>query len=158
VSGTRITDLAGSLTYYFDRQHVVQRIDVDGTCGDPSELIAIATQYYGLQPMPAVGGYQYVAGSKQRIVSGLRIDTARLVRQDRPYERFHVRLELNRPAEGRELSSEFRARLDLPAAHNPAVPSRKILHGEPPPANPSGRASTLDRRRPNTDGLIPHSR
>ncbi len=43
VTGTRQDDLAGSLTYYFDKEHRVVRIAFRGTTGDPRRIIALAT-------------------------------------------------------------------------------------------------------------------
>ena len=56
MSGTRPTDLTGSLTYYFDQKHVLQRITFSGSCGDPSDLILNLQQSFPLQPVPASAG------------------------------------------------------------------------------------------------------
>src|SRR5690606_24322789 len=49
VSGTRMTDVAGSLTYYFDVQGQVQKIRLVGKTADTSELVNLLTSRYGLQ-------------------------------------------------------------------------------------------------------------
>ena len=46
VTGSRMTDLAGSLTYYFNARQQVQRIAFRGTTGDPSVLVALLTGRY----------------------------------------------------------------------------------------------------------------
>ena len=46
VTGTGMSDVAGSLTYYFNAQQQVQRITLRGTTGDPSVLASILTSRY----------------------------------------------------------------------------------------------------------------
>ena len=46
VSGTSISDVAGSLTYYFNARQQVQRITLRGTTGDPSVLATILASRY----------------------------------------------------------------------------------------------------------------
>ena len=49
VTGTREDDLAGSLTYYFNKHQRCQRITFQGTTGDARKLIAYLTQSLRLQ-------------------------------------------------------------------------------------------------------------
>ena len=46
VSGTQISDVAGSLTYYFNARQQVQRITLRGTTGDPSALVNLLASRY----------------------------------------------------------------------------------------------------------------
>ena len=41
VTGTKLSDVAGSLTYYFDSRQQAQRITLRGTTGDPRALVAL---------------------------------------------------------------------------------------------------------------------
>ena len=47
--GANPTDLAGSITYYFDPQRRLQRVIVHGYLTDPKELVHLATTRYGMQ-------------------------------------------------------------------------------------------------------------
>src|SRR5688500_18560354 len=50
VSGTDAADVAGSLTYYFDQEHQLQRITLLGVTGVVSRLVALAVGKFGLRP------------------------------------------------------------------------------------------------------------
>ena len=76
VTGTQIDDLAGSLTYYFDRTDQVQRISFQGLTGDDRKLVEIVTSGYGMQPEPALGGGMYVARWNAMPTSALRVTYA----------------------------------------------------------------------------------
>jgi hypothetical protein len=98
VTGTREDDLAGSLTYYFDREHRLERITFRGTTGDPRKLVSLMTSKYQFlrQPTndPGLVLYQVKWNGKPR--SELRIRPARVVRADAPYSRYDVDLALRR--------------------------------------------------------------
>jgi len=100
VTGTGVDDLAGSLTYYFDKEERVGFITFHGSTGDPSKLIALVTSRYSFQKQttndPSLGLYQ----AKQwngKPLSELRIRPARVVRADQPRSRFEVDLAMRRP-------------------------------------------------------------
>jgi len=95
VSGTSVHDVAGSLTYFFDRQQVLQRVTFEGHSGDPSQLVALATRYYGLRQEPSLGPGMFMARKKDQITSALRISQGAVATTDRPLERYQVMLELN---------------------------------------------------------------
>lgn len=98
VTGTGYDDVAGSLTYYFDKQQKVQRITFRGTTGNPRKLVALVTNRYGLMRQatddPAVFIYQANWNGKPE--SELRIKPARVVRADLPYARYQLELALRR--------------------------------------------------------------
>mgnify|MGYP006966871329 CR=1 FL=1 len=50
VTGTKVDDLAGSLTYYFDSQHQVRRITFHGVTGDERKLVAFVSRVYDMRP------------------------------------------------------------------------------------------------------------
>jgi hypothetical protein len=99
VTGTRISDLAGSLTYYFGAQQQVQRITFRGTTGDPNALAAFLTGRYGfarrLTNDPGVVLYEAVNSSNQPVGS-LRIRSAPVVKASQPYTRFEIDLVMDR--------------------------------------------------------------
>lgn len=99
VTGTAQDDLAGSLTYYFDRSQRAARIDFQGTTGDPRKLIALVTNQYHFEPQasndPGLLLYQVKWNGKPQ--SELRIRPARVVRADQPYARYEIDLAMKRP-------------------------------------------------------------
>jgi hypothetical protein len=113
VTGTRPDDLAGSLTYYFDRREQVQRLTFEGYTGDERRLLSIVTHYYGLRSEPTLHAGMYVARWNGVPTSLLRISRAPIVTHASPRSQLHVLLELNRPNATFGLSPEARQVLDL---------------------------------------------
>lgn len=111
VSGTAMDDLAGSLTYYFDTNHQLQRISFVGNTGDPIQLVTLMTQQYGLQAEPALGGGLYLDRRSGEPTAGLRVRFAPVIRASDPRQRYDVKLELNRPGTTYGLSDDFDALL-----------------------------------------------
>ena len=99
VTGTRVTDLAGSLTYYFNAQQKVQRITFRGTTGDPSALVTLLTGRYGFARRvlndPSVVLYEAVDSGNQPIGS-VKIRSAQVIEANQPYRRFEVELVMDR--------------------------------------------------------------
>jgi hypothetical protein len=112
ITGTRPHDVAGSLTYYFDKQHVVQRIALDGIVGDERHLVSVVTRLFQLQPDPHVDARVFVSKWNGRPTSALWIHRLPVVSADSPYQKFEFALELNRPNHYFGLSPLFRARLE----------------------------------------------
>ncbi len=100
VTGTAESDLAGSLTYYFNAQQQLQRIAFQGNTGNPRELIGLLGSRYHLtwRPTndPSLIVYEAVQ-SDGRPTSAMRIQTAPVVKASQPRERFLVELVLERP-------------------------------------------------------------
>lgn len=107
VTGTKTDDLAGSLTYYFDRYHRVQRLTFDGYTGDDRKLVAILAKYYGMVREPSLDASMYVARWNGAPTSVLRVARAPVVSADSPNSQLHVTLELNRPSREYGLSQQF---------------------------------------------------
>jgi len=112
VTGTEIDDLAGSLTYYFDKQRRVQRISFHGQTGDERKLIAAVSDQFGMRAEPTLGVGMYVARWNARPTSALRIAYAPVVRSQHPHQRLQVALEINRPGMQYGFSEEFDRLLD----------------------------------------------
>lgn len=105
VTGTELDDIAGSITYYFDKQKQLRRIAFRGHTGDERQLVGLVTSQFNLQPEPALGAGFYVTRWNGKATSLLRVSHAPVVRAQRPHERLQVMLEINRPALGYGLSS-----------------------------------------------------
>ena len=100
ITGSRPDDLAGSLTYYFDKKHQVQRIAFQGNTGDERRLVAFLTQYYSLKPVPALGAGLYMTKVHGKPLSTLHLTWPPVVASDKPTNRCEIVLELNRPDTG----------------------------------------------------------
>jgi hypothetical protein len=100
VTGTKPSDLAGALTYYFNPQQQVQQITFRGTTGDVSNLVQLLTTRYNftrrLANDPGLIVYETVNADRRQV--GLaRIRAAWVVRSTDPYRKFEVELVMERP-------------------------------------------------------------
>jgi hypothetical protein len=97
VTGTEPADVAGSLTYYFDSRHTLQRITFTGLTGDESRIITHLMNRFGLKPQPtiAAGLYQAPAGPNQ--VSQAQVNHLPVVRNTAPNSRVELLVDLHRP-------------------------------------------------------------
>ena len=113
ISGTQTTDLAGSLTYYFDQQRQLQRISFFGATGDPQRIINLAVGELGMAPIAALGGYCYaVQDQQEQLQSILRVRNAPISVASRPNRRYRLELELNRPGSQSGLSNHMSRSLE----------------------------------------------
>jgi hypothetical protein len=62
VTGTQPDDIAGSLTYYFDRHHQLRRITFTGLTRDPRRLLAAVVTPYRLKSQPTTDAAYYLGG------------------------------------------------------------------------------------------------
>ncbi len=99
VTGTAQDDLAGSLTYYFDKNQRIEFINFHGTTGDPRKLIALVTKRYSFlrQQTQDPGLLLYQVKWNGKPLSELRVRPARVVRANQPHARFEVELAMKRP-------------------------------------------------------------
>ena len=120
VTGTQIHDLAGSLTYFFDRAGRVQRISFHGTTGDTSQIAMLVVRGFGLQPQPtAVAGEQlFQVRVKDQVYSELRTRPAPVLWASSPHDSFAVDLDLQGPNATGPLPSRLPP---LPAPVQPAA-------------------------------------
>jgi hypothetical protein len=99
VTGGALTDVAGSLTYYFNARQQVQRITLRGTTGDPSVLVALlASRHHFTRRLtndPGVIIYEVVDASN-RPAGTLKIQSAKVVTATQPHMRFEVDLLMDR--------------------------------------------------------------
>lgn len=122
-SGTQPTDIAGSLTYYFDQQHQLQRITFAGMTGDESRVITHLMNTFGLRPQPtiAAGLYQAPAGTGK--VSQAQVNHLPVVRTAATNARAELAIELIRPTAIVPVSAAKEA---TPPKRAPNAPSPRV--------------------------------
>jgi hypothetical protein len=98
VTGSQPTDLTGTVTYYFDANKSVQRIQFFGNTGDPSMVIGMMVQFYRLQPEAALGGQLFTTRWNNRVTSFLHVRPAAVVQAGYSSSNYQVFLELNQPS------------------------------------------------------------
>jgi hypothetical protein len=119
VTGTRDDDIAGSLTYYFDEHHQLQRITFAGLTSDPRRLLAILVPAGSLQSQPTTSVVHYIAGDPKRPTSQVIARHLPVVANGAPGPRVEVAVDLARadfgggpaatsPVDGRVLPSSYR--------------------------------------------------
>jgi hypothetical protein len=105
VTGTSVTDIAGSLTYYFDANGQVQHITLTGRMGDTSRLIAFLSQNYQFHRSTAPAGEQlFQVTGNGGVISELRTRPDSVLWATSPHGSFTVELELARPGTKRVLT------------------------------------------------------
>lgn len=72
-SGTRADDLAGSLTYYFDKHHKLERITFVGVTGDHRRVLSVLVGGYHLKSQPTTDVAHYVAGDAEKPTSSVLV-------------------------------------------------------------------------------------
>ncbi len=100
VTGTAESDLAGSLTYSFDPQQIVQQITFHGTTGDARKLVTLLTTRFGFvrRVVNDAGLFMYeAAASAGKRKSVLEIRSAGIVQSSDRFGRFKVDLVMYRP-------------------------------------------------------------
>lgn len=106
VTGTKQSDLAATITYYFDNQQTLRRINVQGLTGDPSGIANLMQQYYGLKPEASLGGHLYTTRWNNRVTSMLHVAPAPIMYANAVNSNYVVFLELNQPSLPYGLSQE----------------------------------------------------
>lgn len=98
VTGTQPTDVAGSLTYYFDQRHQLQRITFTGLTGDESRIITHLMSTFQLRPQPTIAAGLYQAPAGPGKVSQAQVNHLPVVRTTAANARVELAIELHRPA------------------------------------------------------------
>jgi hypothetical protein len=151
VTGTGLSDLAGSLTYSFNRENQVQHISFSGRTADTTQLIQFLTTTYKFERRDALAGEQlYQVGSDDHVQSELRTRPDPVLYSTSPHGSFAVALELERPGSERYLPP-LPANLPIPpapsaAAGNPANPAASAGQA----TNSTGQSSWWDSLRQST--------
>ena len=108
VTGTQASDVAGTLTYYFDSADKLQRITVHGFTGDPDRLIGVMTQSYGLKQEPSLEAGVFTKRWNGRPTDFFRLTHAPVVHSNAIHHKYTVFLELNHPDLSFGISQEAR--------------------------------------------------
>ncbi len=112
VTGIGPTDLAGSITYYFDASGKLQRVMLHAFTGDASRVVATMTQFYGLQAEPSLDAGVYTRRWNATPVHFLRLTRAPIVYSDALHHKLTVYLELNQPDLRYGISTEAQRIID----------------------------------------------
>ncbi len=112
VTGIGTSDLAGTITYYFDHSGKLQRVMLHAFTGDVSRVVETMTQHYGLQAEPTLDAGVYTRRWNARPVHFLRITRAPVVYSDALHHKFTVFLELNQPELQYGISEEAQQIID----------------------------------------------
>jgi hypothetical protein len=112
VTGIGPTDLAGSITYYFDASGKLQRVMLHAFTGDASRVVATMTQHYGLQAEPSLDAGVYTRRWNATPVHFLRLTRAPVVYSDALHHKLTVYLELNQPDLRYGISTEAQRIID----------------------------------------------
>lgn len=107
VTGSDVNDLAGSLTYYFDKQHQVQRVVFMGNTGDPARLIDFVSSEYRMTQRPSLNTGLYIHSRGGVPVNALTIKQNSVITADNPHGTYQIYLELNRVRLGAQLSQQY---------------------------------------------------
>lgn len=111
VTGEKPDDLAGALTYYFDKKQQLQRIAFRGTTGDPQRIITMMQHTFRLTKRPTPLNGLYIKSQNRRPVSVLMItrslEAAKHTDATR-YSQYTIQFELNRPSIGTQLSDHYK--------------------------------------------------
>ncbi len=103
VTGNRLEDVAGSLTYWFDRQGRVEQIYFQGVTGNPAKLASFACRSQKMVARQHDRDALFIRTGKDGPQHLLHISRKPLVNVSTLHGRYKVTLELNR--QGRSLSS-----------------------------------------------------
>lgn len=122
VTGAQLTDVAGSLTYYFGPEGRVRLISFRGRTGDTTQLVQLVTQRFGLQRQPTIvaGEQLFQIRDGEKVYSSLRTRPSPVLWASSPHDSFSVELDLQDPATARPLASNLPP-LPAPAATPPAA-------------------------------------
>lgn len=97
VTGTDPTDIAGTITYYFDRSGQLQRVNIHGFVGDPTGVAETMQRHYQMAAEPTLDAGVYTV-RWNGVVSGLlKLSRAPVMYSDAHHQRYTLFLELNQP-------------------------------------------------------------
>ncbi len=97
VTGTDPSDVAGTITYYFDHSGQMQRVNIHGFVGDPTEIMQTMQTHYRMVPEPTLDAGVYTV-RWNGVPSGLlKLTRAPIMYNDANHQKFTVFLELNQP-------------------------------------------------------------
>jgi hypothetical protein len=156
VTGTDITALAGSLTYFFNPQGQLEHIAFRGRTGDATALVSFLARTYQFQWSQApVGEQVYQVKRGNRVQSELRTRPESVLWTTAPHSSIAVELELARPGSKRFLPPRVPA-LQIPQVASSTPPAASAGDGSDSSGSP-GADSFLDKIRratPEEEGQV----
>jgi hypothetical protein len=96
VTGNAESDLAGSLTYYFDGRPRMRRITFLGTTGNPSRVIGYMAKYYGFRQVAGSTPRSMVYRTRSRFTGELTVTPAEVIDKNLASTNYRVVLWLGR--------------------------------------------------------------
>ena len=106
VTGPNPQDITGALTYYFNGQGLCERITFYGYATDPSRIIHLATETFGLSANRDLGKGIYSKVFSRRVRSFLAIEAATNVVSRSAQKKSQITFEINNPKGKFNLSPE----------------------------------------------------
>ena len=106
VTGTRPDDIAGTITYFFRHDHRLQRVTMHGFTGDPTRMINLMIQHYGMKQRPTLDTGVYTVDWNGAPTSVLKVTRAPVMYADATRNQHTIFLELNQPHMDYGLSPE----------------------------------------------------
>lgn len=97
VTGPNPQDITGALTYYFNNKGLCERITFYGYAADPSRIIHLATETFGLSASRDLGSGTYTGMYSRRVRSFLAIDAATNVVSQSAQKKAQITFEVNNP-------------------------------------------------------------
>lgn len=135
VTGSGMTDVAGSLTYYFDRAGALQRMRLNGRTADTSRIVHLAATRFGMGPKQAhsAGDQLYQAVQGKQLRGQLHTRPEGTLWATSPHSSFTVAFEVTRPGGPYSVTPDL-PKFDLPAGAVPQVaakPAAETPDGKP---------------------------
>ena len=106
VTGVNTYDLFGSLTYYFDKNQVAQKIAFRGWTGNPDGLVNFVRNNFNFKKQPSASAGLYVAKNWRRTTGALYMQNPSVIKASNPTQQVAILLELNNPNGSYELTEE----------------------------------------------------
>ena len=144
VTGTQLSDLAGSLTYLFDADGRAERISFRGTTGDTTQLVMLLVRKYQLQRQPTMnpGEQLYQLRKGEEVYSELRTLPASVLWSSSPHNSFAVELELQRPDATKPLPKKL-----------PILAEQAVAPIQAPRVQQAGQVAKPQARGQDIDGV-----
>ena len=108
VTGIKADDIAGTMTFYFDRSDRLQRLTLHGFTGNTKRFSETMVANYGLKKEPALEAGAYTKRWNGHPVHFMRLTHAPVVYSDAVHQKYTVFLELNQPDLAYGISGEAR--------------------------------------------------
>ncbi|QDT69214.1 hypothetical protein MalM25_21460 [Planctomycetes bacterium MalM25] len=164
VTGSGMTDLAGSLTYYFDHAGVLQRMRLSGRTADTSLVVSLATRRFAMAPRTGhiAGDQLFQAVQENKLRGELRTRPRGVLWNTSPHDSFSVDLEVTRPGSP-YVVTPYQAKFEAPGGAaaevaskpggageaDPIFPARSVV----PDANPADQAAASSAAKASSDAV-----